>query len=267
VVISCTNFSEHLIDDELFGHERGAFTGANELKPGKVELADGGTLFFDEIGDLSRGLQGKLLRFLEERRFTRVGGTKEREADVRMIAATNRDLSTGVERGAFREDLYYRLNVFPIMLPCLREHREDVPDLIACFLREFAHEQSRKEFVIEDDAVQVLVKHDWPGNIRELRNVIERATVLSTDGVICVEHLPPLTPSCAVSLATGTHRERMTAYEKALILSVLERTNWNQSEAARRLGLNRTHFIQMMHRHSLRTHKGPGSSEPPDSEG
>jgi len=257
VVISCTNFSEHLVDDELFGHERGAFTGATELKRGKVELADGGTLFFDEIGELSRALQAKLLRFLEERLFTRVGGTTEREADVRVVTATNRDLSQEVRRGAFREDLYYRLNVFPITLPPLREHREDIPDLVQCFLGELAAEQSRKGFVIQSEVMDVLMKHDWPGNARELRNVVERATVLSTDGAIRLEHLPPLTPSFNASVETGTFRDRMVAYEKALLLSTLERTNWNQAEAARRLGLNRTHFIRMMHRHGLRILKGP----------
>ncbi len=260
VVISCTNFSEHLVDDELFGHERGAFTGAHELKRGKVELADGGTLFFDEIGELSRSLQAKLLHFLEERSFTRVGGTKEREADVRVMAATNRDLSQEVKRSAFREDLYYRLNVFPITLPPLREHREDIPDLINCFLRELADEQSRKGFVIRNDAVQMLMRHDWPGNIRELRNVIERATVLSADGVIRLEHLPPLTTPLNASIEIGTHRERMAACEKALLLATLERTDWNQAEAARRLGLNRTHFIRMMRRHGLRIQKTPETS-------
>jgi len=257
VVISCTNFSEDLVDDELFGHERGAFTGAHELKRGKVELADGGTLFFDEIGELSRALQAKLLHFLEERNFTRVGGTTEREADVRVIAATNRDLSQEVNRSVFREDLYYRLNVFPITLPPLREHREDIPDLVHCFLRELADEQSRKGFIIQNDAVQMLMRHDWPGNVRELRNVIERATVLSPDGVIRLEHLPPLTSSFNASVEIGNYKERMTAYEKALLLATLERTDWNQAEAARRLGLNRTHFIRMMRRHGLRIQKTP----------
>jgi DNA-binding NtrC family response regulator len=257
VVLSCTNFSEHLVDDELFGHERGAFTGANELKRGKVELADGGTLFFDEIGELPRTLQAKLLRFLEDRRFTRVGGTTDREADVRVIAATNRDLVQEVKRGAFREDLYYRLHVFPITLPALRDHREDLPDLIACFLRELGEEQSRKGFAIQPEAVRLLMKHDWPGNVRELRNVLERATVLSPDGEIRAEHLPPLTPSPIVCPDNGTHKERMAAYEKALVLAALERTQWNQSEAARKLGLNRTHFIQIMHRHEIRISKLP----------
>ncbi|MEW6681841.1 MAG: sigma-54 dependent transcriptional regulator [Nitrospirota bacterium] len=259
VVLSCTNFSEHLVDDELFGHERGAFTGANELKRGKVELADGGTLFFDEIGELPRALQSKLLRFLEDRRFTRVGGTKDREADVRVIAATNRDLLQEVKRGTFREDLYYRLHVFPITLPPLRDHREDIPDLIHCFLRELGNEQSRKGFAIQPEAVRLLMKHDWPGNVRELRNVLERATVLSPDGEIRLEHLPPLAPPPIFCPESGTHKERMAAFERALILSTLERTHWNQSEAARRLGLNRTHFIQIMHRHEIRVSKGPGS--------
>jgi two-component system NtrC family response regulator len=257
VVVSCANFSEHLVDDELFGHERGAFTGATDLKRGKVEMADGGTLFFDEIGELSRSLQAKLLRFLEERLFTRVGGTKEREADVRVVAATNRDLAQAVQRGAFREDLFYRLNVFPLTLPPLREHREDIPDLVQCFLAELAEEQSRKGFVIQPDAMDVLIKHDWPGNVRELRNVIERATVLSTDGVIRLEHLPPLARSLNASVETGTFRDRMVAYERALLRATLERADWNQAEAARRLGLNRTHFIRMMHRHGLRVSKGP----------
>jgi DNA-binding NtrC family response regulator len=253
VVLSCANFSEHLIEDELFGHEQGAFTGAVKLKQGKVELADGGTLFFDEIGELPNELQAKLLRFLEEKQYNRVGGNKERETDVRLIAATNRDLATAVRKGLFREDLYYRLNVYPILLPPLRERREDIPDLVHHFWGQMATRQPEKGFIIEDEALTILMQYHWPGNVRELRNVVERAMVLATDGVIKSEHLllPIHTPS-RVLMAVKSHKEQMNEYERSLLLSVLEQTGWNQTEAAKRLNLNRTHFIRLMNRHGLR---------------
>jgi two-component system NtrC family response regulator len=253
VVLSCANFSAHLIEDELFGHEQGAFTGAMKLKQGKVELADGGTLFFDEIGELPPELQAKLLRFLEEKRYTRVGGNKERETDVRLIAATNRDLAAAVKKGLFRQDLYFRLNVYPVYLSPLRERREDISDLVHHFGDQMASRKPEKRFMIEDEALTVLMRYDWPGNIRELRNVVERAMVVATDGVIKPEHLLlNLDPSDKTLVAVKSYKEQMNEYERSILIAVLEQTGWNQTEAAKRLNLNRTHFIRLLNRHGLK---------------
>jgi DNA-binding NtrC family response regulator len=252
VTIGCANFSEQLLEDELFGHEPGAFTGATKLKPGKVELADGGTLFFDEIGELPRELQAKLLRFLENKTYTRVGGNKEREADVRLISATNRNLASEVKKGTFREDLYYRLNVCPVTLPPLRERAEDIPDLVNHFMKEMAAKQSRKPLVFSDEAMDVLKKFHWPGNVRELRNVAERVTILTEGEIIETEDLPTLDSATAPAIPMGGYREKIMEHEKTVLLSALEQSDWNQSEAARKLKLNRTHFIRLMNRYGLK---------------
>ncbi|HEX9757495.1 MAG TPA: sigma-54 dependent transcriptional regulator [Nitrospiria bacterium] len=255
VVISCTNFSENLVEDELFGHEQGAFTGANKFRQGKVELADEGTLFFDEIGELPRELQCKLLRFLEHKTYTRVGGNKERETDVRLIAASNRDLATEVRKGNFREDLFYRLNVYPILLPPLRDRIEDIPDLANHFLKEVSTKQCRNASNIDEKALGVLKSYHWPGNIRELRNVIERATVLANNGTIQPQHLFPLETSgkSNVSKSCGSLKEKVEQFEKSLIFSALEETNWNKAEAARRLEINRTHFFRLLDRYNIQS--------------
>jgi len=255
VIISCTNFSENLVEDELFGHEQGAFTGANKFREGKVELANEGTLFFDEIGELTRELQSKLLRFLEHKTYTRVGSNKERETDVRLIAASNRDLATEVRKGNFREDLFYRLNVYPIVLPLLRDRLEDIPDLANHFLKEVSTRQCRSAPYIDDRALDVLKNYSWPGNIRELRNVIERATVLATNGTIQSQHLFPLAISEKLNInkGCGSFKEKVEQFEKKLIFSALEETNWNKAEAARRLEINRTHFFRLLDRYNIQS--------------
>ena len=178
IAINCVGLSRELLESNLFGHEKGAFTGAHELKKGKLELADGGTVFFDEIGDVSAEIQTKLLRFLQEREFERVGGNKPLRVDVRIIAATNRDLEGSVKEGRFREDLYYRLNVVPITLPPLRERKEDIPELAQFFLQRFSKETKKACGEISLEAQERLLAYTWPGNVRELANVIERAVVL-----------------------------------------------------------------------------------------
>lgn len=245
ITVSCANFNEQLMDDELFGHEAGAFTGASKLRVGKVELADGGTLFLDEIGELPFELQAKLLRFLEVRTYTRVGGNKEREADVRIIAATNRDLQAEIQKGRFREDLFYRINVFQVQIPPLRNRQEDIPDLVNHFLFQMAVRRSCS-FTITPEALDALSKYHWPGNIRELRNVIERATVITTDGLIKVSDLPPLFPAVPPSAGPGSFHEQMAQYRKQILLSALKESCGNRTEAAKKLGLHRTDFVRKL---------------------
>jgi transcriptional regulator with PAS, ATPase and Fis domain len=182
--------SKELLESERFGHEKGAFTGAHQLKKGKMQLADGGTLFLDEVGDVSPELQTKLLRFLQEREFERVGGAQQIRVDVRVIAATNRELTSAMREGRFREDLYYRLNVIPIALPPLHERKEDIPALAKYFLRRTAAETKKNVTGISQDAQAMLVAYQWPGNVRELANVIERAVVLGQGSEISVHDLP-----------------------------------------------------------------------------
>ena len=184
VEVNCAAIPETLIESELFGHERGAFSGATSMKRGKFELADGGTLFLDEIGDMSLATQAKVLRVLQEQQFTRVGGTRLLNVQVRVIAASNKDLADEIEKGTFREDLYYRLNVLPIMVPTLRERREDIPELAQHFLRLHAEEQGMKFKELTKEAMEMLRQHDWPGNIRELRNLIERLLIMVPRPVI-----------------------------------------------------------------------------------
>ena len=190
IAINCVGLSKDLLESELFGHERGAFTGASQLKKGKLELAHGGTVFLDEVGDISAELQTKLLRFLQEREFERVGGTQPIRVDVRVVAATNRDLSSAIKEGRFREDLFYRLNVIPITLPPLRERREDILVLAKYFLSRFAAETKRQVTEIAREAEEKLLVYDWPGNVRELANVIERAVVLGQGADIVLSDLP-----------------------------------------------------------------------------
>jgi len=181
VAINCVGLSKELLESELFGHEKGAFTGAHQLKKGKVELAHGGTVFLDELGDILSEVQAKLLRFLQEREFERVGGTKSIRVDVRIVAATNRDIAAYVQDGRFREDLYHRLNVIPIRLPPLRERKEDIADLSQFFLKRFSLDAKKNFTEITNEALEKLTGYNWPGNVRELANVIEHAVVLGSD--------------------------------------------------------------------------------------
>src|SRR6185436_18790064 len=248
IAINSVGLSKELLESDLFGHEPGAFTGANKLKKGKVELANGGTIFFDEIGDVSREMQAKLLRFLQEREFERVGGVSPILVDVRIIAATNRDLDGAVKSGAFRDDLYHRLNVVAITPPPLRERKEDIPILAEYFLRKFSIAAGRSGAKISDEAQARMTVYDWPGNVRELGNAIEHAVVLGTGAVIEATDLPSrfsgdsfLPPSEKIS-----YRDGVNAARKELVVKALRKTDGNRAAAARLLGLETKYFLRLM---------------------
>lgn len=243
IKINSTAIPDNLFESELFGFERGAFTGALASKPGKFELADKGTLFLDEIGDVPAAIQVKLLRVLQEREFERLGGTKTLKVDVRLIAATNRDLRAALEEGTFREDLYYRLNVVPIDIPPLREHKEDIPDLVNHFLPRFAKDNGKEIEGVTPAALKVLQDYHWPGNVRQLENTVERAVALSRSKVLDVEdiHLDTDQPRSAASGNVPFLPDGMTleSWEDEMIREALRRANGNKSQAARLLGLSR----------------------------
>jgi transcriptional regulator with GAF, ATPase, and Fis domain len=244
VKINSTAIPENLLESELFGYEKGAFTGAATSKPGKFELADKGTLFLDEIGDVPPAIQVKLLRVLQEREFERLGGTRTIKVDVRLIAATNRDLRAALEDGTFREDLYYRLNVVPIDIPPLREHKEDISGLANLFLARFAKDSGREEKItgISSAAMQLLVGHYWPGNVRELQNVIERACALAQGGQLEVSDIQLDSPRNRNNAASDRFLpDGMTLdqWEDEMIREALKRASGNKSQAARLLGLSR----------------------------
>ncbi len=240
--ITCSALPEALLESELFGHERGAFTGADRQKRGLLESADGGTVFLDEIGEMAPGLQAKMLRFLEEKSFKRVGGSADMRVDVRVVAATNRKLETEVKEGRFREDLYYRLNVLPIELPPLRARPSDIPLLVNFYVDTYNREFRKRVRGVEPDAMERLKTYGWPGNVRELRNVIERAMLLA-DGTTLMTGDFPVATGAPVRLteqvdlpASGVDLEQL---ERSLVVQALERSGWNQTKAAGMLGLNR----------------------------
>ena len=242
IKINSTAIPENLLESELFGYEKGAFTGATASKPGKFELADKGTLFLDEIGDVPSAIQVKLLRVLQEREFERLGGTRTVKVDVRLVAATNRDLRAALEEGTFREDLYYRLNVVPIDIAPLRERREDIPELVHLFISRFSGESSKPIAGITPEAMQILVNYHWPGNVRELQNILERACALAKGTTLGASdiHLD-LRPARAADSANHFLPEGMTLeqWEDEMIQEALKRSNGNKSQAARLLGLSR----------------------------
>jgi transcriptional regulator with GAF, ATPase, and Fis domain len=244
VTLNCGAIPGGLLESELMGHERGAFTGASERRIGRFEIAHGGTLLLDEIGEMPRELQPKLLRLLQERAFERVGSTLTIRSNVRVIAATNRDLSAMVEERTFREDLFYRLNVFPIRLPPLRERRQDIPDLVECFVRRCALRMNKDVRVVSSSAMTRLLKHDWPGNIRELQNVIERAMIRSQGPTLEVPVLlDSRGPRGGVDAGDDLDRADLESVTRAHILSVLQATRGvvaGPRGAAARLGLKRS---------------------------
>jgi DNA-binding NtrC family response regulator len=246
--INCVGLSKELLESELFGHEQGAFTGAHQRKKGKLELVQGGTVFFDEIGDISTELQAKLLRFLQEREFERVGGVTPISVDVRVIAATNRDLESALKTGAFREDLYHRINVVAIRLPPLRERRADIALLCHYFLHKYTTEAHRNFTEIADEAMERIVAYDWPGNVRELANVIERAVVLGAGPTITVDELPSriADPISTSYRKMPSYREGVNAARKELVVKALHRTDGNRAAAARLLGLETKYFLRLM---------------------
>jgi formate hydrogenlyase transcriptional activator len=246
VRLNCAAIPLDLLESELFGHEKGAFTGAIAQKIGRFELADKGTLFLDEIGDIPPALQPKLLRVLQEQEFERLGSTRTHQVDVRLVAATNRDLTEMVNRGEFRSDLYYRLNVFPVLLPPLRERREDIPALVTHFVEILGRQMGREIERIPPETMSALISYQWPGNIRELQNLIERAVILSNDGVL-PNPLPAAEPEQRGAVFPGATTLRDS--ERTLILGTLEGVGWvigGPKGAAARLGLKRTTLIHKM---------------------
>jgi len=253
VAVNPAALSETLLESELFGHEKGSFTGAYQRKVGKLEMAQGGSLFLDEIGTLKPELQGKLLRVLQEREIERVGGTRTIRIDVRVIAATNVDLKQAVANQTFREDLYYRLNVVPISVPPLRDRRDDIPLLVAHFIRRYNAEMSKRIEGLSPEAMAVLHDYPWPGNVRELQNIIERLVGLVDTPIIGINDLPLdlLLPDHTVRLRhaeTLPLREATEEFERQIVLRVLERVRWNRSEAARILGVHRNSLKTMLTR-------------------
>lgn len=263
VAVNCTALTPELLESELFGHEKGAFTGAVAQKKGRFELADGGTIFLDEIGDLALNLQVKLLRVLQEREFQRVGGTKDIRVDVRIIAATNRDLRQAIQRGAFREDLYYRLNVVAITLPPLRDRREDIPLLAQYFVDHYCREVNRPSMVITADVMEHLQAYSWPGNVRELQNTIERAVVLASGPAISLADLPSETHKRSEAKEKTKGRiieidetlplsEAIEVFTRERVLQALQASCGSQTEAARRLGLPQSNLSRLMKRLGMR---------------
>jgi len=245
VAINCAALPEQLFESELFGYERGAFTGAQQSKVGHIELAARGVLFLDEVSEMSLAAQAKFLRFLQEREFQRLGGTRLQRADVRIIAATNRDLEDAVARGTFREDLFYRLQVFDILLPPLRERVTDIPLFAKHFLAEFGRAMDRPSPRMGEDALNALLAHEWPGNIRELRNVLERAAILA-DGDIEPRHL-----SLRSKPRTAATSSDLGTVERDTIERIMQQSGWNKSKAARRLGLTRTQLYGRLRRYGI----------------
>ena len=260
IAINCAALPDQLLESELFGHERGAFTGAVQAKPGRIEQANGGVLFLDEVGEMSPAVQAKVLRVLEQREFLRLGGTKLQKADIRVIAATNRDLMAAIRRGEFREDLYYRLGVFEIVLPPLRERPDDIMELADGFLEEIGLSVGRPAAGIARDAREQLTSYHWPGNVRELRNAIERAVILADGGFIRSEHLPVTTPRTAAAgpapdansgstlPAGGVNLE---AIERSLVVKALTQARHNKTRAAKLLGLTRAQLYTRIEKYGL----------------
>jgi DNA-binding NtrC family response regulator len=248
VVANCSAYSQNLLESELFGHEKGSFTGAIRRKVGRFELAHGGTIFLDEIGEVSPPTQILLLRVLQDHRFERVGGEETLEVDVRVIAATNKNLMEEMKKGTFREDLFYRLNVIPIFVPPLRERKDDIPLLASHFLQKFTHEKKKKVASISPEVMETLLAHSWPGNVRELENTLEHAIIIAKKDQILPKDLPqhllqkPLPAQQLVSLQD---------YERSLILRTLKETNWNKHQTSKRLKINRSTLYGKMKRYGL----------------
>jgi transcriptional regulator with GAF, ATPase, and Fis domain len=255
VALNCAALPEHLLEAELFGFERGAFTGATQSKPGQIEQAAGGVLFLDEVGEMTMPAQAKVLRVLQEREFQRLGGNRVLKADVRVVAATNRDLKKAIERGAFREDLYYRLNVFAITLPALRDRREDILPMSEVFIQEIGRSLGRPPAGLARDARQALIDYQWPGNVRELRNMLERAAILADGGLIVRDHLaiPLDVPAAVVNSGESTTDVRIDnpKSEHELIEKALFDARFNKAKAAKSLGLTRAQLYVRLKRHGL----------------
>ena len=254
VKVNCAAIPQELFESELFGHEKGAFTGAVQQRIGKFEQADGGTLFLDEIGEIPLLLQPKILRALQENELQRVGGQKEIQVDVRILAATNRKLEEEVRKGLFREDLYYRLNVFPIVAPPLRERREDLPELVSHFLVRVCEENNMKPLGIQPEALSQLCRYDFPGNIRELRNLMERLMILASSQEIVLDDVYRVVPRSIAELESKPRSllySKLEDTERELILRTLDENRWQISKAARILGLERSHLYKKMKHYGI----------------
>jgi DNA-binding NtrC family response regulator len=266
VPVDCAVLSENLLESELFGHIRGSFTGAVTTKPGLFEVADGGTVFLDEVGNISLSIQAKLLRVLQEREFTPVGGTKSKKVDIRLIAATNRDLEKMIKEETFREDLYYRLNIVPISLPTLKERQEDIPLLAGHFLKKYSEEMGKTIKGFAPEAMEKLIKYPWPGNVRELENLVERSVVMCEEDMIRGEHLivpgqhekeetaipTPITSEELKEIKKQLREKAVEDVEKAFVVSALERSHWNVTRAADEVGMLRPNFQALMRKYNLR---------------
>lgn len=255
VAINCAAIAETLLESELFGHEKGAFTGATSQKKGKIELAEGGTLFLDEVSELAPGLQAKLLRVLQEREFERLGGLRALKLDIRLIAATNKKLSDAVEKGTFRKDLFYRLNVVAIAMPPLRDRREDIPLLVEHFVAKSSRKCKTRPKQLSEEARACLISYDWPGNVRELENAIERALVMGSEDMIVSDDLPEAIVEGAASFAGPTAKYHGTIKErkKQLILQELQKANGNYIEAARSLGIHPNSLLRLIRNLDLKS--------------
>jgi len=260
VVVSCGAIPEALLESELFGHEKGAFTGAFKRRIGRFEMANGGSIFLDEIGEMSPGLQVKLLRVLQEQKFERVGGTKTIHVDLRIIAATNRNLTNAINSETFREDLYYRLNVIPIKVPSLKKRKSDIPLLLDFFLKKFQKGKEKHITGFLPVAMDALIAYDWPGNVRELENVVKRLTILCENQVVSFDDLPEIIQEKSQSVQSSDEvimeqdlnfHEAVKDYEKKIILEALEKSNWVKSKAAKLLNINRTTLVAKIKKQNI----------------
>ena len=251
IPIDCTSLPEQLLESELFGHELGAFTGAHERKAGQIEYADGGTIFLDEIGELPLSVQKKFLRFIQEREFLRVGGNSRVKVEVRIIAATNRDLEAAIKQGNFREDLFFRLNVVRLAIPPLRDRKDDIPLLAAHFLAKYAAANAKAITSIDSDVIEAFSRFNWPGNVRELENAMERAVVLCPSGTVTMPFLPRPIRELRTPRSDDGDGLNLVETEKRLLLRALEKTAWNQTRAAEVLGISRKQLRTKMKNHGL----------------
>jgi transcriptional regulator with GAF, ATPase, and Fis domain len=266
VPVDCAVLSENLLESELFGHIRGSFTGAVTTKPGLFEIADGGTVFLDEVGNISLSIQAKLLRVLQEREFTPVGGTKIKKVDIRLVAATNKTLEKMIKEETFREDLYYRLNIVPMYLPSLKERQEDIPMLAIHFLKKYSEEMGKTIKGFTPEAMERLIRYHWPGNVRELENVIERSVVMVDGEMVRPEHLilpkeqeqgeieiqVPLTSDGLKELKKHLREKAVEDVERAFVTNALERNNGNVTRASEEVGMLRPNFQALMRKYNLR---------------
>ncbi len=273
VAVNCAAIPKDLLENELFGHEKGAFTGAVKREAGKIEIAEGGTVFLDEIGDMSMSMQSHLLRVLQDQTFYRVGGTQAVHTDVRFVAATNKDLKQAIRQGTFREDLYYRLEVISVTLPPLRERKDDIPALANYFLKRSVRFGLHKSFTLSEAAIHKLTEYSWPGNVRELENVLTRAFILTPGTTIEPEYLhlaressaaglPTATQAQAPALSSRNYHENMEAYSGWLLQEALKRNDWNQTRAAEELGLQRTYFTKLIRQKHIPGRPPKSSSAP-----